>query len=83
LTKWQDSLMIQAAVPTELSKDRIVSIDTDGVWEVSRSIANASSLDGTRGDDLVQDLVDRGLVTCTAMFTACHAVSLMSEARVC
>lgn len=27
---------------------------------------NASSLDRTRGDDLAQDLMDRGLVACTA-----------------
>ena len=66
MTKWQDSLTIQAAVPTELPEDCIVSTDTDGAWKVPRSIANASSLDGTTGDDLAQDLVDRGWVTCTA-----------------
>lgn len=76
MTKWQDSSMIQAAVPNELPEDCIVSTDADSAWAVPLSIADASSLDGTRGDNLARDLVDGGLVTCTAMdaHDAIHSV---------
>ena len=65
--KWQDSLRIRAAAAlSELQGDRALSTNIDGVLEPSRSVVNARSLDWTTGDDLVQNLIDRGLVACTA-----------------
>ena len=65
--KWQDSLRIRAAAAlSELQGDRALSTDIDGVLEPSWSVVNARSLDWTKDDDLAQDLMDRGLVACTA-----------------
>jgi len=67
---WQDSLRIRAAAAlSELQGVRVLSIDIDSVLGPSRSVVNASSLDRTRGDDLAHDLMDRGLIACTATDT--------------
>lgn len=63
---WQNNLKIQAAALEELPDDCTLGDDIDGALELSRSIPKASSLDRTRGDYLAQDLMDRGLIACTA-----------------
>jgi len=73
-------LQLQGITPVLAHVERYAYIRSD--WHVlDRWVqrgcfaqVNASSLNRTRGDDLAQDLMDRGLVTCTA--TDAHDATL-------
>jgi len=65
-------LQLQSVTPVLVQVERYAYVGSD--WHVlDRRVqrgylaqVNASSLDRTRGDDLVQDPMDRGLIACTA-----------------
>jgi protein-tyrosine phosphatase len=65
-------LQLQGITPVLAHVERYAYVRSD--WHVldrwvqrgCLAQVNASSLDGTRGDDVAQDLMDRGLIACTA-----------------
>jgi len=65
-------LQLQGLIPVLAHVERYAYVRSD--WHVLErwvqrgclAQVNASSLDGSRGDDLAQDLMDRGLIACTA-----------------
>jgi len=65
-------LQLQGITPVLAHVERYAYVRSD--WHVldhwvqhgCLAQVNASSLDGSRGDDIAQDLMDRGLIACTA-----------------